>query len=71
MVYLKITKSNGKIIRCELRKNPSRQGRPIPYQKALKLIEGQKPTTEITFFDFYSATYDLSRKGGEKIEKTA
>ena len=62
MVYLKITKSNGEIVRCELRKNPSRQGRPIPYEKALELIKGRKPTAEIRFFDFYSATYDLGER---------
>jgi hypothetical protein len=62
MVYLKITKSNGKIVRCEMRKNPSRQGRPIPYERALELIKGRKPTTEIRFFDFYTATYDLGER---------
>jgi len=62
MVYLKIIKSNNKLIRCELRKNPSRIGKSIPYERALELIEGRKPVVEITLPDFYSATYDLGER---------
>jgi hypothetical protein len=63
MVYLKITKSNGRIITCELRRDPSRRGRPIPYERALELVKGRKPTAEIRLFGFCSATYDLGRTG--------
>jgi len=62
VVYLKIIKNNNKLIRCELRKNPSRIGKSIPYERALELIEGRKPVVEITLPDFYSATYDLGER---------
>jgi len=62
MVYLKIIKSNNKLIRCELRKNPSRVGKSIPYERALELIADRKPVVEITLPDFYSATYNLGER---------
>ena len=65
MVYLKITKSNGRIITCELRRDPSRRGRPIPYERALELVKGRKPTAEIRLFGFCNATYDLGERSDQ------
>ena len=59
-MFLKVTKIDGEVKRCELRKHLRYgRGKPIPYEKAMELTKGLKPITMVRIGDFEFYTWEV------------
>lgn len=59
-MFLKLTKRNGEVTRCELRKHLRYgKGKPIPYEKAMELARGLKPILAVRIANFETYTWEV------------